>query len=111
MTDLAQPLGAVPRHAAACVDREHEVERDLIEPRVVDPLSHAVVDDLEVTGREVRNGAPVARHENVHANGLDGRPERRRLALGGGQARQRDHQRSRSHRGTFAATHAQTAAS
>jgi hypothetical protein len=78
--------------ARAHVEREHHVERNLFEAGEIDRLPDAVVEHLEVGGRQPLQRLAVAGDEHVHAHGLQAALEDRL------RAGRRDGQHCRAHR-------------
>ena len=58
------------RHARAGVEREKDVQRDLLKADEIDRLRYAVVAHLEVAGAEPGDDLAAVGHEHVHSNRL-----------------------------------------
>ena len=75
------------RDAVAHVERQDDVERDLLEAGVIDLLRHAVVEQLEVSGLEAEHRAAVVRDQHVDAHRFGFRSEGRPLSFDRAAAR------------------------
>ncbi len=75
----AEMFETVARHAVAHVERQDDVERDLLEADDVDGLGDAFVADVEVGRRQPSDGPAILRDEHVDADRLE--PARKRRGL------------------------------
>ena len=71
--------------ARAHVERQHHVQRNLLEAREIDALAHAIVQHLEIGRRQPLHRPAVLGHQHIDAHRLDSAGEgllRRRRARG-----------------------------
>src|SRR5262249_2471930 len=82
-TRLAQLLETIAADALAHVEREHHVQRNLLEADEIDLLRHAVIEHFEVARLETsERGTSVAiGHQYIHTYRLDLRREHGGLSL------------------------------